>query len=126
MEHWESLLKNRLISITSNFAYAMFYYEKGIPDKEWFISPGFEGQSVQYFPHLTNEHHSNLYNFSYFVDTFFLNLFTVFETIGHLLFKLYDIEVDKDDWKDQISFHNAVTKLKRINYQLHKDLLKIK
>ncbi|MGG0288654.1 Cthe_2314 family HEPN domain-containing protein [Peribacillus butanolivorans] len=126
MEHWENLLNNRLHSITNNFAYAMFYYEKGIPDKEWYISPGFKGQSVQFFPHFKEEHYSNQYNFSYFVDTFFLKSFTVFETICHLLFKLFNIEVNKDDWKDQISFHNAVFKLKKINFKLHKDLLKIK
>jgi hypothetical protein len=126
MEHWENLLKNRLISITNNFAYAMFYYEKGIPDKVWYVSPGLEGQSVQYFPHFTDEHYSNLYNFSYFVDIFFLKSFTVFETIGHLIFKLYNIKVDKDEWKDQISFQNAVYKLRKVNFELHKDLLRIK
>jgi hypothetical protein len=126
MEHWENLLNNRLISITNNFAYAMFYYGKGIPDKEWYMSPGLKGQSVQYFPHFKNEHYSNQFNFIYFVDTFFLKSFTVFETIGHLLFKLFNIEVNKDDWNDQISFHKAVKKLKEIDLQLHKDLLKIK
>ncbi|TKV48327.1 hypothetical protein C1I58_06310 [Bacillus sp. PIC28] len=126
MGHWENLLRNRLLSINNNYAYAMFYFGKGIPDDEWYISPGLKGQSVQFFPHFKEEHYSNLYNFIYFVDTLFLKIFTVYETIGHLLYKLYQIEVDTDDWKDQISFHNAIYKLRDTNYALFKDLMKIK
>lgn len=124
--HWESILGNRLISINLNFAYSMYYFEKGIPDKEWFISPGLKGQSIQYFPHFTDEHYSNFYNFCYFVDTFFLKAFTVYETIGHLLYQQFDLPLNEDDWKDQISFNSAIYKLKKINYPLHMDFKKIK
>src|SRR5699024_6709435 len=79
VDHWQMLLRNKLISINNDFGYALFYYYKGIPDDEWYMSPGKQGQSVQYYPHFEDQHYSNLYNFSYFVDIFFLKSFTVYE-----------------------------------------------
>ena len=121
LDHWQMLLRNKLISINNDFGYALFYYYKGIPDDEWYMSPGKQGQSVQYYPHFEDQHYSNLYNFSYFVDIFFLKSFTVYETIGHLLFKLYNFKI-----KRNISFNNAILKLKDVNYPLYKELDSIK
>lgn len=125
-DHWELILNNRIISINRNFGYAMFYYYKGIPDDEWFISPGKEGQSVEFFPHFDDQHTSNHFNFKYFVDIFFLKAYTVYETIGHLLYKLYDLEINEDDPRDQVSFKSAIFKLKPENHRLYKDLCKLK
>src|SRR5690625_5132480 len=117
LDHWQMLLRNKLISINNDFGYALYYYYKGIPDDEWYK----QGQSVQYYPHFEDQHYSNLYNFSYFVDIFFLKSFTVYETIGHLLFKLYNFKI-----KRNISFNNAILKLKDVNYPLYKELDNIK
>lgn len=125
-QHWESILENRLLSVDCNFGYAMFYYYKGIPDDEWFMSPGKQGQSVQYYPHFEQKHYSNFYNFTYFVDVFFLQSFTVYETIGHLLFKLYDFDTNEDNPRDQISFNNAIFKLKEVNHPLYRNLNNVK
>src|SRR5699024_10162593 len=121
LDHWQRLLRNKLVSINNDFGYALFYYYKGIPDDEWYMSPGKQGQSVKYYPHVEEQHYSNLYNFSYFVDIFFLISFTVYETIGHLLFKLYIFKI-----KRNISFNNAILKLKDVNYPLYKELDSIK
>ncbi|WP_421383342.1 Cthe_2314 family HEPN domain-containing protein [Bacillus salacetis] len=125
-QHWERLLENRLLSVERNFGYTMFYYYKGIPDDEWYMSPGKNGQSVQYYPHFDEEHYSNHYNFTYFVDTFFLKSYTLYETIGHLLFKVYNFEIKEDDPRDQVSFNSAIFKLKNVNRPLYKDLNKVK
>lgn len=125
-QHWETILNNRLLSVDRNFGYAMFYYYKGIPDDEWYISPGKQGQSIQYYPHFEEKHYSNFYNFTYFVDVFFLQSFTVYETIGHLLFILFDFEINEDNPRDQLSFNNAIFKLKEINRHFYKDLNKVK
>lgn len=125
-QHWETILANRLLSLDRNFGYAMFYYYKGIPDDEWFIAPGKQGQSIQYYPHFEEKHYSNFYNFTYFVDVFFLQSFTIYETIGHLMFKLFGFEINEDNPRDQISFNNAIFKLKEINPTLYKDLNQVK
>ncbi len=121
--HWETLLNNRLLSVGHNFAYAMFYYYRGIPDDEWYISPGKEGKSIEYYPHFDEIHYSNFYNFTYFVDVFFLKAYTLFETIGHLLYKVYDI---KQKPRDLITFKNAIANLKNINKELYKELTTLK
>ncbi|MGS2776400.1 Cthe_2314 family HEPN domain-containing protein [Robertmurraya sp. GLU-23] len=125
-KHWELILNNRLLSVNRNFGYAMFYYYKGIPDEEWVMSPGKEGQSVQLFPHFYEQHHSNHYNFTYFVDVFFLQSFTLYETIGHLLFKLFNLENNENNPRNQISFNNAIYKLNQVSRPLYKDLNKVK
>lgn len=125
-QHWETVLENRLLSVDRNFGYTMFYYYKGIPDDEWYMSPGKNGKSVQYYPHFEEIHYSNFYNFTYFVDTFFLKAYTLYETIGHLLFKLYDFEINEVDPRDQVSFNSAIFKLKNVNRALYKDLNKVK
>ncbi|KAB3539387.1 hypothetical protein F9231_09950 [Bacillus safensis] len=122
-QHWEAILENRLLSVNRNFGYTMFYYYKGIPDDEWYMSPGKNGQSVQYYPHFEEQHYSNFYNFTYFVDTFFLKAYTLYETIGHLLFKLYNFEIKEDDL---VSFNSAIYRLKNVNRPLYKDLNKVK
>ncbi|KZE40269.1 hypothetical protein AV656_03125 [Bhargavaea cecembensis] len=124
--HWKRLLRNRLRSLDVDFAYSMYYFEKGIPDDEWVISPGLQGQSTQYFPHFRDEHYSNQYNFNFFVDTFFLKAFTVFETIGHLLYKYDDLPLNKDDFRDKVSFNSAIYKLKGKNVPLQEELYRIK
>ncbi|MCK6256829.1 hypothetical protein LCY76_09505 [Fictibacillus sp. KIGAM418] len=122
-QHWETILGNRLLSVNRNFGYTMYYYYKGIPDDEWHKSPGKNGQSIEYYPHFEEQHHSNFYNFTYFVDTFFLKAYTLYETIGHLLFKLYDFKIKEDDF---VSFKRAIYKLKNVNRPLYKDLNKVK
>src|SRR5699024_8033324 len=111
------ILRNKLISINNDFGYALFYYYNAILYDECYMSQGKQGQSVQYYPHFEDQHYSNLYNFSYFVDIFILKSFTVYETIGHLLFKLYNFKI-----KRNISFNNAILKLKDVNYPLYKEL----
>src|SRR5699024_12271948 len=110
-----------LTAIYTVFVFAFFYEYNASSDDEPSISPGNQRQSVQYYPHFEYQHYSNLYNFSYFVDIFFLKSFTVYETIGHLLFKLYNFKI-----KRNISFNNAILKLKDVNYPLYKELDSIK
>src|SRR5699024_12284132 len=76
----------------------MFYYDKGVSDKR-----------------------SNFYNFTYFVDAFFLYASALYETIGHLLVKAYKIELNH-----LVSFNSAVTGLKEVNSNLYNELNKIK
>ena len=46
----------------------MFYHRKGIPDDPWFISPGKEGQSVQYLPNFEEKHFWYKSQFDYYAD----------------------------------------------------------
>ena len=41
-------LNNKVGSVKVSYALCRHYYDKGIPDKPYYISPGKDGQSVQY------------------------------------------------------------------------------
>ena len=110
--YWEEVLKNRLVSVHIDFAYATYYLELGIPEN---LLGEFEIDSF-----------SNYLNFCYFVDNFYLKAFTVYETIGHLLYKFFELPLDENNWRDQISFASALYKLQLVDPQLSSDLKQIK
>jgi len=124
IEHWEMILRNHYTSVISNFAYAMHYFYKGIPDDEWMVISESEG-SVEYFPHFKEEHYSNLDNFCHFIDVVFLKAFSIFEAIGHLLYKFFELKLNDKDRRDKVSFRSAVAKLQTVNQPLYKELMKI-
>lgn len=96
---WVRLFNNRLGQSRTSYIFFMHYYNKGIPDKEWYISPGKEGQSIQYFPHFTKDETINYkVMFDYYVDAFYYKFFSAWDTIFHIINIQYqfDIETSKD------------------------------
>jgi|SRR5699024_3011640 len=98
IQTWKINLSNKISKVIRNFGYAMFYYNKGVSDKT-----------------------SNFYNFTYFVDVFFLYASALYETVGHLLVKTYKLKL-----RGLVSFNSAIIGLKEVNSDLYNDLNKIK
>lgn len=61
---------NKVESIKISYALARHYFDKGIPDDEWFVSPGINGSSVQYMPHFNDEHYLIRYWYCFLWKTF--------------------------------------------------------
>ena len=97
----------------------MFYFGKGIPDDEWFISPGKKGESIQYYPHFEKKDFLIKAQFDYYADAFYHKLFSAWDTLGHLLNVVYELEIER------ASFDNAVKKLKTVKPALHAKLTAI-
>lgn len=72
----------------------MNYYNLGIPDKEWFISPGRNGESVEYFPHFDSNHFHYLYWFGFYMDSYYSRYSGILDTIYHLINIKYDFNVE--------------------------------
>lgn len=127
IEHWENLLRNKVFSVNRAYGHSMFYFNKGIPDDQWFsiATTSNFGQTIEYFPNFKEQHFSNHFNFTYFVEIFFYSVAALYETIGHLIFKNFDFIVNENKRSNQISFKNAICKLKNNHTQLHLDLQKI-
>lgn len=89
-------LNNKVGSIKVSYALCRHYYDKGIPDNPYFISPGKEGQSVQYFPNFENEHWMRLYWFNHFADAVYMKLFSVWDSVTEILDTFYDLNIDKN------------------------------
>jgi len=94
----------------------MFHFEKGIPDDEWFISPGRTGASVEYFPHFETKHHFTKAQFDYYADNFYYKLFSAWDSLGHLLNIMYELGIER------ASFDKAVKALAPIRPTLHTNL----
>ncbi len=89
-------LNNKVGSIKVSYALCRHYYDKGIPDNPYYISPGKEGQSVQYFPNFESEHWMRLYWFNHFADAAYMKLFSVWDSVTEILDTFYDMGIDKN------------------------------
>jgi hypothetical protein len=53
--YWKTEFNNRSFELVLSYIFMMNYYQTGIPDDEWHISPGKSGNTVDYFPHFKRE-----------------------------------------------------------------------
>lgn len=116
LEMWVHHLQNRIHDVWKSYVFLAYYFEMGIPDDEWFISPGKQGESVQYYPHFEKKHFQIKSEFDYYVDTFYYKIFSAWDTIGHLLNILYGLKMKKP------SLLAAIDKLKSANSCLYGEL----
>lgn len=87
---------NKVGSLIITYTLLRHYYDKGIPDDPWYISPGPNGESIKYMPLFENEHWGRRYWFSYFSDTYYLRIFSLWDSVLELInhFYGYNIPVD--------------------------------
>ena len=116
---WLIHLHNRLAQSHWSYLMSMFYFNKGIPDEEWYISPGRKGQSVEYYPHFEDKDHHIKSLFDYFAEAFYYKLFSSWDTLGHLLNVVYELGIDRP------SFDRSFRKLKICKLTLYDKLKQI-
>jgi hypothetical protein len=109
---WTVHLQNRLIQTRWSYVLLMFHFNKGIPDDEWFISPGRKGESIEYYSHFEKKDHLVKAQFDYYADIFYYKLFSAWDTLGHLLNVTHELEIER------ASFYKAVEKLKTVKPDL--------
>lgn len=118
---WHMHLINKLSDTRHSYGMAMFYFELGIPDEEWMISPGKSGASIEYFPHFEERHHLIKHQFDYYSDVFYYKAFSVWDTIGQLLNEVYQLHIPVD----KVDFKRCIQKLKDVDEHLHNALQEI-
>ena len=104
-------LHYRLMDVAKSYALLSCFFEKGIPDEEWHISPGKSGASIEYFPHFEPMHFEIKDWFDYFSDTFYYKFFSALDMAGHLLNVQHDLGIKQQ----KVSFHRAVNQLRHKN-----------
>ena len=109
---WAVHLQNRIAQTVWSHALVNYFFNKGIPDDEWFLSPGRQGQSIEYFPHFSERDHEVKMMFDYYADIFYYKLFSCWDNVGHLLNLQYDLEIKRT------TFHSALEKLQTVNNSL--------
>jgi hypothetical protein len=118
---WGFHLFSRIGDLRFSFWLMEYYFQRGIPDDEWFISPGRSGSSVEYFPHFGDADYGTKELFDYFMNGFYLHLFSAWDTIGHWLNEVFDLGMSIEE----VHFRKAVKKLKRANRGLYSELTPI-
>ena len=106
-------VQQRLSDVRRSYILMMFYYKQGIPDQRWYISPGRNGESVQYYPDFEERHFHIKGWFDYYSDTLYYKLFSAWDVVGHILNVKYDLKVD------MVYFGKAVEALKSKHPSLH-------
>lgn len=118
IDDWILHLNNRIIQVRDSYHLMMFYFDRGIPDTCPWISPGKNGDSISYFPDFSDDDHINKASFNFYADTFFSKLTSSWDTIGHLLNVVHQLNLKPKD----IYFKSAVTALNKSTNGLGKEL----
>ena len=119
LREWVVQLQNRVADVRKSYVMLTYYYNKGIPDKEWYISPGKEGKSIQYYPHFDEVHFYIKDWFDYYSDTFYYKLFSAWDTLGQMLNVKYDLNLKEP------SFSRVLKELRKCHNILYAKLTKI-
>lgn len=76
---WKRVLHNKFNDVARAYVMMMFFYNQGIPDEPYYISPGKKGQSVEYFPNFKKEHFVIKDSFDFYTDVYFFKFFSAIE-----------------------------------------------
>ena len=96
---------NKVGHVKISYALCRHYYDKGIPDDPWYLSPGRNEESIEYFPLFEDNDHIALYWFSYFADSVYLKIFSVFDSLLEIVNIYYNY-----DFKSNLQLKNNLYK----------------
>lgn len=116
---WLLHLSNRMIQARDAYHLMMFYFDRGIPDRRPYESPGRSGASIDYFPDFTDEDHLNKARFDFYVDTFCYKLFSAWDTVGQLLNVTYQLKLKS------VSFEKVIQAFEKQGVPLGTELRKL-
>ncbi|HOK57096.1 MAG TPA: Cthe_2314 family HEPN domain-containing protein [bacterium] len=116
-------LMNKMGTLRISYIFLTYYYNLGIPDDKWCISPGKNGSSIQYFPDFEEKHFYIHYFFNFWAEVFYIKFFSIIDIICDLLNNYYEMGIKKETK----GFRRKVIKnLKKENLELFKFLENIK
>lgn len=88
---------NRVGSMSITYVLCRHYYDLGIPDEPWYISPSLDGKkSVQYMPNFQPEHYMRQFWFNHFAANLYITAFGVWDSIIELINIFFDINAKAD------------------------------
>ncbi len=85
IDTWLDNIKTLIFDLKFTYGNLLFYHDMGIPDDPHHISPGSEGQSIQFFPHFEAQHWYNQKSFRYYAEIFISKTFSILDNYGTLL-----------------------------------------
>lgn len=82
---------NKVGTLKVSFAFCRHYFDKGIPDDPWYISPGKNGESIQYMPEFESKDWLNRFWFSYFAEAVYYKLFSIWDSLVGFINEYYQM-----------------------------------
>jgi len=98
-------LNNKVGNLRLSYIFLAYYYSIGIPDKKWYEYS--ESVTIKYFPNFGKEHFYLLYFFHFWVKVFYIEFFSICDSIWELLHQYYSIFGDPKE-----KFEKKMQKLK--------------
>ncbi|MDR7669009.1 Cthe_2314 family HEPN domain-containing protein [Bacillus altitudinis] len=83
LESWIQSYNNRVFDLHVNYVMLKYFYNKGIPDQEWYVSGN--KQSVEYHTQFEEKHTSYHYWFCSYVKGFYTEFTDLIDTLYHLI-----------------------------------------
>ena len=114
-------LHQRIDDTEKSYVMMSHFKSLGIPDDEWFISPGKSGCSVEYFPHFEEIHFEIKAWFDFYTDNFFYKAFSAMDMIA----QIFNILEKTDISESRVSFKRVTNKLKKYNPAIYSKLIAI-
>lgn len=115
---------NKIGDLRISYALCKHYYDKDIPDNPWYISPGKNGQSIQYLPDFEDEHWMRLYWFNHFSENLYLKYFSVWDGIIEILNIFYGINEQIQDYRFRMNVMKRLKDTEKKVYDFLDDILK--
>lgn len=92
LSFWINEYNNKAFDLVNNYILMKHYYDKGIPDGEWYIEES-HGR-YRFFPHLEEKHDAYKYWFDFYMDGYYMRFSTLIDTICHLINIKYDLRIE--------------------------------
>jgi len=103
---------NRVGSLNITYVLGKHYYDKGVPEQH-------KGKDGWYYTNFNKEQMIRRYWFCYYADSFYVQIFSLWDTLINLINQHYDLNVRPGKRYAE----NVIEKIKSINPELRKVLL---
>ncbi|MCW7483256.1 Cthe_2314 family HEPN domain-containing protein [Leptospira kanakyensis] len=112
IDTWLDNIKTLIFDLKFTYGNLRFYHDMGIPDNPHYISPGSEGQSIQFFPLFEAQHWYNQKSFRYYAEIFISKTFSILDNYGTLLLVSFAGFKPTIEQQNRKHFHTIVDSLK--------------
>ena len=87
---------NKVGDLIITYTLVYHYFHAGIPDERWCLSPGGNGQSVQYMPDFSEEHWCRNMWFGYFSNVYYILISSLWDSILEIINHYFDYDFSVD------------------------------
>lgn len=87
---------NKVGALNLSYVLCRHYFDKGIPDDPWYISPGKNGSSIEYMPNFKEVDWLLHYWYSYHCEAVYYKLFSIWDSIVSFINDYYQMNFIDD------------------------------